>query len=143
MEIKTKKTKKKDIRKLFLHLSIQSLLDLKAMTGRVDKIDLYAMLAQSKFAYSFICDDLVRCVIFIIENEKKEYNVYMYTTEFDLSLFEKDLKNLFNSIPNAKFSSIIYDGSKKNIKILKKCGFLEQSIIKYGVEKKKFLLLRR
>lgn len=143
METKIKNTKRKHIRNLYTHLSVQSLLDLKAMTGRIERDDLIAMLLQSKYSYSFIVDDLTRAIIFIIPNEKKEYNVYMYSTEFDLDIFEKDMKAIFDDMKDEKFSSIIYNGSKKNIKILKKCGFSENSVIKYGIEKKKFLLLRR
>lgn len=143
MERKIRETNKNHINKLYVHLGVQSLLDLKAMTGRVCKEDLMYMLKLSKKAYTLISDNLIRAIFFIIENEKKEYNLYFYSTEVNLSDFNDEIKKIFDSLQDMKISSIIYEGNKKTINILKKYGFLQDKIIKYGKENRKFVLLRR
>ena len=140
MEIKIKKGLKKHIKNFYNHLGIESILDLKAVTGRVYVEDIYELYKKSKEVFSILNNDFVSCMIFLCENDKKEYNMYIYSTSLNKIC---DIKDVLKDYEDKAISTIIYDGNKKIIKMLKNSGFIEKDIIKYGYEKRKFRLLKR
>lgn len=139
METKIKKGFKKNIKNLYSHLGVQSILDLKALTGRVDIEDLYDMFRKSEGVYSLFYGDFVCSMFFFVRGKNNKYNLFVFSTDLPVVGIKDKLKNF---IPD-NTDALVYNNNKKVLKLLKSCGFIEKGMLKYGVEKKNFRLLRR
>lgn len=146
-KIKVKEFKKEDIPNLLMHMSIQSLLDLKATYGRVTSDDIYSAADLSVYSKTIYFGSRVACCVFCIpSSDSKALNVFMYSTTEAYSKLA-DLKESFfsvfseiKSLKKNKICSIVYNGNKKMQSVLRANGFVFSKNVVFGFENRRFCL---
>lgn len=137
-------TTKEHILKLYKHLSVQSLLDIKAVNGEVTEEILNNLLSFSSLSKTVMYSGKIAYSVFIIPTKQNEYNIYLLASTIGYSQTE-DLSDSFSHIikglSGGKFYSIVYKGNHKYLKLLKDNGFEFKRNIVHGAEKRIFQLL--
>lgn len=141
-----KDTNKKHILVLYHHLSVQSLLDIKAVNGEVSTGILASLLESSSVSKTVMYDNKVAYTVFVMPTNINECSVFVVSTTLGYSDTET-LKETFSAIirdlPDFNLYSIVYKGNHKYAKLLKDNGFRFIKNLIHGEEKRNFLLLGR
>lgn len=137
-------TDKKYLDSIYRHLSVQSLLDIKAVNGEVTKSVLLSMLNASSFSKTVFYDGKIAYTIFVMPTDTNECSVFVVSTTLGYSDVES-LRNTFSAIikdlPEHNLYSIVYKGNHKYSKLLKDNGFRFIRNLIHGEENRNFLLL--
>lgn len=138
------KTADTHIETLYRHLSVQSMLDMKAVNGEVNIDILRGLYAQSHKSVTVLYGGRVAYVVFVVPTDVSEFGVYMFSTSLsttDGAFLNKSFESVIRDLPNCKLYSIVYEGNHRYAKLLKDNGFRFVRNILHGVEKRNFLLL--
>lgn len=144
ISISVEKATEKHIESLYRHLSVQSILDLKAVNGEVNVQILKDLYVQSHKATAVLFGGRVAYVVFVVPTDENEFAVYMLATSLGYSEREeldKSFESIIIDLPNSKLYSIVYEGNHRYAKLLKDNGFRFVRNMLHGVEKRNFLLL--
>lgn len=144
VSINLEKTSKTHIDSLYRHLSVQSMLDMKAVNGEVNIEVLRSLYAQSYQAVTTLFGGRVAYVTFVVPTDKDEYAVYVISTTLGYSdgeSLDKSFESIIRDLPNCKLYSIVYKGNHRYARLLKDNGFHFIREVIHGVEKRNFLLL--
>ena len=137
-------TEKKFLESVYRHLSVQSLLDIKAVNGEVTKSVLSSMLESSSVSKTVFYDGMIAYSVFVIPTDVEECSVFVVSTTLGYSDVES-LRNTFSAIikdlPEKNLYSIVYKGNHKYSKLLKDNGFRFIRNLIHGEENRNFLLL--
>lgn len=137
-------TEKKYLESVYRHLSVQSLLDIKAVNGEVTKNVLPSMLESSSVSKTVFYDGKIAYSIFVMPTDVEECSVFVVSTTLGYSDVES-LRNTFSAIikdlPEKNLYSIVYKGNHKYSKLLKDNGFRFIRNLIHGEENRNFLLL--
>lgn len=137
-------TEKKHLDVIYKHLSVQSLLDIKAVNGEVTKGILLSMMMSSATSKTVLFDGKVAYVVFVIPTDIEECSVFVVSTTLGYSDVDS-LKDTFSAIiknlPDKNLYSIVYKGNHKYSKLLKDNGFRFIRNLIHGEENRNFLLL--
>ena len=137
-------TEKKYLESVYRHLSVQSLLDIKAVNGEVTKNVLPSMLESSSVSKTVFYDGKIAYSVFVIPTDVEECSVFVVSTTLGYSDVES-LRNTFSAIikdlPEKNLYSIVYKGNHKYSKLLKDNGFRFIRNLIHGEENRNFLLL--
>lgn len=131
---------------LYRHLSIQSLLDIKAVNGEVTPHTLLELYNASSGIKTVYYGDKIAYVVFIIPTDVEECSVFMVGTTLgysDTESLNMSFESIIKDLPNYDFYSIVYKGNHKFTKLLKDNGFRFVKNLIHGVEKRNFLLLEK
>lgn len=129
---------------LYKHLSVQSLLDMKAVNGEVTENvlkDLRDMSLKSKTVYY---DNKLAYVIFVIPTTENECSLFIVSSTLGYAFkdtLQETFENIIKDLPNCYFYSIVYKGNHQYAKLLKDNGFKQIKEMIHGVEKRNFILL--
>ena len=135
------------VKQLMYHMSVQSLLDIKAMNGRVSPEDI--ILANDMAVYSKVVffGTHVAYVVFGIPSETSgQINLFIYaTTEAysKMAMTKESLFSVINDLQKYKVCSIIYKGNKKLQSLLRANGFKYSKSMFFGRENRTFCLFVR
>ena len=140
-QLKIRKALDKDFEELYNHLSVQSLLDMKAIHGFTGVSVLSELKDMSTEVISVIQGGKLAYCLFVIPTDNGEANLFAYSTTIGFN--DITLSSVLNDLKSYNFYSIVYKGNKKLSSILKKVGFRFKKNIVYGMENKKFLVLQR
>ena len=139
-------TEKKYLESVYRHLSVQSLLDIKAVNGEVTKSVLPSMLESSSVSKTVFYDGKIAYSVFVMPTDVEECSVFVVSTTLGYSDVES-LRNTFSAIikdlPEKNLYSIVYKGNHKYSKLLKDNGFRFIRNLIHGEENRNFLLLRK
>ena len=138
--------KENHLKATYRHLSVQSLLDIKAVNGYVDEKILTTMYSNSSMAKTVMFDGKVAYILFVMPTDEKECSIFVISTTLgysDKESLEKSFEALIKDLPNYNFYSIVYKGNHCYSKLLKSNGFKFVKEIIHGVEQRQFLLLER
>ena len=139
--------KKHDAYELVYHMSVQSLLDLKSIHGRVDVSDVLEAVNLSVFCKSvFFGTHLAYIVIGIPSSDSGQTNMFLYaTTEgySKISMVRESIFSLINDLRKDKICSMVYKGNKKLQALLKANGFEYSKSLCFGKENRTFCLFVR
>lgn len=137
-------TEKKFLESVYRHLSVQSLLDIKAVNGEVTKSVLPSMLESSSVSKTVFYDGKIAYSVFVMPTDVEECSVFVVSTTLGYSDVES-LRNTFSAIikdlPEKNLYSIVYKGNHKYSKLLKDNGFRFIRNLIHGEENRNFLLL--
>ena len=137
-------TEKKYLESVYRHLSVQSLLDIKAVNGEVTKNVLPSMLESSSVSKTVFYDGKIAYSVFVMPTDVEECSVFVVSTTLGYSDVES-LRNTFSAIikdlPEKNLYSIVYKGNHKYSKLLKDNGFKFIRNLIHGEENRNFLLL--
>lgn len=137
-------TEKKYLESVYRHLSVQSLLDIKAVNGEVTKNVLPSMLESSSVSKTVFYDGKIAYSVFVMPTDVEECSVFVVSTTLGYSDVES-LINTFSAIirdlPEKNLYSIVYKGNHKYSKLLKDNGFRFIRNLIHGEENRNFLLL--
>ena len=137
-------TEKKYLDSIYKHLSVQSLLDIKAVNGEVTKNVLPSMLESSSVSKTVFYDGKIAYSVFVMPTDVEECSVFVVSTTLGYSDVES-LRNTFSAIikdlPEKNLYSIVYKGNHKYSKLLKDNGFRFIGNLIHGEENRNFLLL--
>lgn len=137
-------TEKKYLESVYRHLSVQSLLDIKAVNGEVTKNVLPSMLESSSVSKTVFYDGKIAYSVFVMPTDIEECSVFVVSTTLGYSDVES-LRNTFSAIikdlPEKNLYSIVYKGNHKYSKLLKDNGFRFIRNLIHGEENRNFLLL--
>ena len=137
-------TEKKYLESVYRHLSVQSLLDIKAVNGEVTKNVLPSMLESSSVSKTVFYDGKIAYSVFVMPTDVEECSVFVVSTTLGYSDVES-LRNTFSAIikdlPEKNLYSIVYKGNHKYSKLLKDNGFRFIRNLIHGEENRNFLLL--
>lgn len=137
-------TEKKYLESVYRHLSVQSLLDIKAVNGEVTKNVLPSMLESSSVSKTVFYDGKIAYSVFVMPTDIEECSVFVASTTLGYSDVES-LRNTFSAIikdlPEKNLYSIVYKGNHKYSKLLKDNGFRFIRNLIHGEENRNFLLL--
>lgn len=137
-------TEKKYLESVYRHLSVQSLLDIKAVNGEVTKNVLPSMLESSSVSKTVFYDGKIAYSVFVMPTDVEECSIFVVSTTLGYSDVES-LRNTFSAIikdlPEKNLYSIVYKGNHKYSKLLKDNGFRFIRNLIHGEENRNFLLL--
>lgn len=137
-------TEKKYLESVYRHLSVQSLLDIKAVNGEVTKNVLPSMLESSSVSKTVFYDGKIAYSVFVMPTDVEECSVFVVSTTLGYSDVDS-LRNTFSAIikdlPEKNLYSIVYKGNHKYSKLLKDNGFRFIRNLIHGEENRNFLLL--
>lgn len=137
----------KDCSSLIYHMSVQSLLDLKAINGRVCFEDIMETKNMSVYSKTVLFNDRVAYAVFGIPSENSgQINLFIYaTTEAysKMSITKESLFNIINDLQKYKICSIIYKGNRKLQSLLRSNGFKYSKSMFFGRENRTFCLFVR
>ena len=137
-------TKKEYLQSLYKHLSIQSILDIKAVNGEVTESVLHNLLNMSSSSWTVFYGDRLAYTGFIMTSDIEECSVFVVSTSLgysDKDAMQKSFSGIIKDLPNYNFYSIVYKGNHQYAKLLKDNGFTFIRDLVHGVEKRSFLLL--
>lgn len=132
------------LKALYRHLSVQSLLDIKAVNGFIDDKILIGLVNKSTIAKTVLFDGKVAYSFFVLPTDEKECSIYVISTTLgysDKESLRKSFEALIKDLPNNNFYSIVYKGNHGYSKLLKDNGFRFIKEIIHGAEQRQFLLL--
>lgn len=132
---------------LLYHMSVQTLLDLKAINGQITFDDI--MMAQRLSIYSKVVlfNGRVAYIALGIPSENDgQINLFIYATTEGFSKMDMTKESLFsviNELQNYKICSIVYKGNKKLQSLLRANGFRFDKNMCFGKENRTFCLFVR
>jgi hypothetical protein len=137
-------TKKEHLSSLYKHLSVQSLLDIKAVNGEVTEAVLLNLLYSSIISKTVLFSNKVAYSVFVMPTDIDECSVFLVSTTLGYSnskSLDESFSDIIKDLPDANFYSIVYKGNHRYAKLLKDNGFRFIRNLIHGVEKRNFLLL--
>lgn len=137
-------TKKEHLSSLYKHLSVQSLLDIKAVNGEVTESVLLNLLYSSVVSKTVLFSNKVAYSVFVMPTDIDECSVFLVSTTLGYSnskSLDESFSGIIKDLPDANFYSIVYKGNHRYAKLLKDNGFRFIRNLIHGVEKRNFLLL--
>ena len=129
---------------LYKHLSVQSLLDIKAVNGEVTESVLLNLLYSSVVSKTVLFSNKVAYSVFVMPTDIDECSVFLVSTTLGYSnskSLDESFSDIIKDLPDANFYSIVYKGNHRYAKLLKDNGFRFIRNLIHGVEKRNFLLL--
>ena len=147
-KIRTENTKEKDLDELMYHMAVQTLLDMKAIYGRITKEDIREAINLSYTCRSiFFGGHLAAIVFFVLSDDNKNtLNMFVYATTEGFSkvdMLKESLFGIINGLQKTRFRSIVYKGNKKLQSILRANGFKFNKNVCFGEENRNFCLFIR
>lgn len=137
----------KDASELIYHLSVQSLLDLKAINGQITFEDIMVAKNMSTYSKTVLFNGRVAYVVFGIPSEaKNQLNLFIYATTEGYSkmdVMKESLFSVINDLQSSKICSIVYRGNKKLQSLLRANGFAFEKNMCFGKENRTFCLFVR
>ena len=137
-------TDNESLSRLYKHLSVQSLLDIKAVNGEVTEgvlKDLKEMSIVSKTVYY---DSKLAYTVFVLPSDKEECSFFVISSTLGYAhkdILQTSFESIIKDLPNFNFYSIVYKGNHQYAKLLKDNGFNQIKEMIHGVEKRSFVLL--
>lgn len=136
--------KKEHLSNLYRHLSVQSLLDIKAVNGEVTEGVLANLINSSAKAKTVMYGDKIAYVVFVLPTDVDECSVFVVSTTLgysDSNALDESFSSIIKDLPDMNFYSIVYKGNHRYAKLLKDNGFRFIRNLIHGAEKRNFLLL--
>ena len=137
-------TKKEHLSSLYKHLSVQSLLDIKAVNGEVTERVLLDLITSSAVAKTVLYGDKIAYIVFVLPTDIDECSVFVVSTTLgysDSNALDESFSAIIKDLPDMNFYSIVYKGNHRYTKLLKDNGFRFIRNLIHGAEKRNFLLL--
>ena len=137
-------TKKEHLTSLYKHLSVQSLLDIKAVNGEVTETILHSLMHSSANTKTVLYGDKIAYVVFVLPTDIDECSVFVVSTTLgysDSNALDESFSAIIKDLPDINFYSIVYKGNHRYTKLLKDNGFRFIRNLIHGAEKRNFLLL--
>lgn len=137
-------TKKEHLSSLYKHLSVQSLLDIKAVNGEVTESVLLNLLYSSVVSKTVLFSNKVAYSVFVMPTDIDECSVFLVSTTLGYSnskSLDESFSEIIKDLPDTNFYSIVYKGNHRYAKLLKDNGFRFIRNLIHGAEKRNFLLL--
>lgn len=137
-------TKKEHLSSLYKHLSVQSLLDIKAVNGEVTERVLLDLITSSAVAKTVLYGDKIAYIVFVLPTDIDECSVFVISTTLgysDSNALDESFSAIIKDLPDMNFYSIVYKGNHRYTKLLKDNGFRFIRNLIHGAEKRNFLLL--
>ena len=137
-------TKKEHLFSLYKHLSVQSLLDIKAVNGEVTERVLLDLITSSAVAKTVLYGDKIAYIVFVLPTDIDECSVFVISTTLgysDSNALDESFSAIIKDLPDMNFYSIVYKGNHRYTKLLKDNGFRFIRNLIHGAEKRNFLLL--
>lgn len=137
-------TKKEHLSSLYKHLSVQSLLDIKAVNGEVTENILVKLMQSSSISKTVMFGSKIAYTVFVMPTDVNECSVFLVSTTLGYSnskSLDESFSKIIKDLPECNFYSIVYKGNHRYAKLLKDNGFRFIRNLIHGAEKRNFLLL--
>lgn len=144
--IKAREVRPQDIKEVFKHLSVQSILGLKSLYGRVSQDDIINMMVASTYSYCLLDGARQVALVFFVRTGQKSYNMFLLFTSRMLKCYNETQEELLQEIQyigDATFNTLVYEGSNTEQRYIEDLGFsaLEKPFV--SLEGKKHIMYRK
>ena len=144
--IKSREVRPQDIKEVFRHLSVQSMLGLKSLYGRVSQDDMINMMIASTYSYCILDGARQVAVVFFIRVSQNKYNMFLLFTSRMPKCYNDVQEELLSEmvyIGDAEYNTLVYEGSNTEQKYIEMLGFEQQEGWFISVEGKKHIMYRK
>lgn len=144
--IKSREVRPQDIKEVFRHLSVQSMLGLKSLYGRVSQDDMINMMIASTYSYCILDGARQVAVVFFIRVSQNKYNMFLLFTSRMPKCYNDVQEELLSEmvyIGDAEYNTLVYEGSNTEQKYIEMLGFERQEGWFISVEGKKHIMYRK
>lgn len=144
--IKSRSARPQDVKEVFKHLSVQSMLGLKSLYGRVVQDDMINMLIAA--AHSFCVLDGARqvAIVFLVRTSQSKYNMFLLFTSRMSKCYndvQEEILSCMAELEGAEYNTLVYDGSNTEKKYIESLGFKLQDGAFVSLEGKKHVMYRK
>lgn len=144
--VKSREVRPQDIKEIFRHLSVQSMLGLKSLYGRVCQDDIINMMIASTYSYCILDGARQVAVVFFIRVSQNKYNMFLLFTSRMSKCYNDVREELLAEMANigdAEFNTLVYEGSNTEQRYIELLGFEQQDGSFVSVEGKKHTMYRK
>lgn len=144
--VKVREVRPQDIKELFKHLSVQSILGLKSLYGRVVQDDIINMMIASTYSYCILDGARQVALVFFVRTSQNSYNMFLLFTSRMLKCYndiQEELLSQMQYIGDAKFETLVYEGSNTEQRYMEDLGFTQTDGVFISLEGKKHLMYRK
>lgn len=145
--IKAREVRPQDIKEVFRHLSVQSILGLKSLYGRVSQEDIINMMIASTYSYCLLDGARQVALAFFIRTSTGTYNMFLLFTSRISKCYNEIKEELLTEMgrigDEAEFGTLVYEGSNTEQRYIEELGFqaLDKSFV--SLEGKKHIMYRK
>lgn len=144
--IKSREVRPQDIKEVFRHLSVQSMLGLKSLYGRVSQDDIINMMIASEKSICFLDGARQVVLLFFVRTAQNKYNMFLLFTSRMPKCYnniQEELLSELYKMSDAELNTLVYEGSNTEQKYMESLGFkqLEGSFV--SIEGKKHIMYRK
>lgn len=144
--IKSREVRPQDIKEVFRHLSVQSMLGLKSLYGRVSQDDIINMMIASERSICFLDGARQVALLFFVRTAQNKYNMFLLFTSRMPKCYnniQEELLSELYKVSYAELNTLVYEGSNTEQKYMESLGFkqLEGSFV--SIEGKKHIMYRK
>lgn len=144
--IKVREVRPQDVKEVFRHLSVQSMLGLKSLYGRVSQDDVINMLISSAYSYCFMFGARQVAILFFVRTAQNKYNMFLLFTSLISKCYNEIQEEALlemERIGEAEFNTLVYEGSNTEQRYIEAMGFKQQDGSFVSIEGKKHVMYRK
>lgn len=144
--IKCREVRPQDIKEIFRHLSVQSMLGLKSLYGRVVQDDIINMMIASNHAICLLHGARQVAVVFFVRTGQNKYNMFLLFTSLISKCYneiQEEVLTEMGRIGDAEFNTLVYEGGNTEQKYIEALGFKQQENSFISLEGKKHIMYRK
>lgn len=145
-QIKSREVRPQDIKEVFRHLSVQSMLGLKSLYGRVVRDDVINMMIASSRAFCILDGARQVAVVFFVRTSQNKYNMFLLFTSRMSKCYnevQEEVLSEMQSMGEAELNTLVYEGSNTEQKYMEALGFKRQDSSFVSIEGKKHIMYRK
>lgn len=144
--VKSRAAKPQDVKEIFRHLSVQSMLGLKSLYGRVIQDDVINMLIASEHSFCILDGARQVVLVFFVRTSQNKYNMFLLFTSRMSKCYndvQEEILSYMTQIGDAEFDTLVYEGSNTEQKYVESLGFVQQDGAFVSIEGKKHIMYRK
>lgn len=144
--IKSREVRAQDVKEVFRHLSVQSMLGLKSLYGRVVQDDIINMMIASAHSTCILDGARQVALLFFVRTAQNKYNMFLLFTSRMSKCYnelEDEILSEMQNIGDAEFNTLVYEGSNTEQKYMESLGFSQTDGAFISLEGKKHLMYRK
>lgn len=144
--IKVREVRPQDIKEIFRHLSVQSMLGLKSLYGRVVQDDVINMMIAATESFCILDGARQVAVIFFVRTGQNKYNMFLLFTSRMSKCYneiQEEVLSVMQNVGEAEFNTLVYEGSNTEQKYIESLGFERQESSFVSIEGKKHIMYRK
>ena len=144
--IKVREVRPQDIKEIFKHMSVQSILGIKSLYGRVVQDDIINMLIASERSICVLYGARQVALVFFVRTNQNSCNMFLLFTSRMLKCYndvQEQLLSEMSCIDCSELNTLVYEGSNTEQRYMEDLGFEQTESLFVSLEGKKHLMYRK